>query len=282
MKKMIVIILGIEYLLAQPPIIIPANKIDAEVKVEVEFDSILNMFTFNYKIKSLPTSEQYIWAFCIPLSTPSDTLQIKEVTGPIDWWDESGRVFGFGKWVPFSSIDSLYELKPGDSLSGFSIKTYLFPDTGNAYLEGDAPPPTFFEEPPENWEDSLGIKYWSLTPYGPGKVYRTVGFSEKPPLTSTLPGGHYPNEAFKHLRNKLDNCNTINWVGEHEYWELRRILEHAWNHIENGRLEQSKRTLTRFMKTIERLKEQGKITKEAFYVLWYRTKYVRDNLWYKP
>jgi len=36
------------------------------------------------------------------------------------------------------------------------------------------------------------------------------------------------------------------------------------------------------MKTLERLKAHGKITDEAFYILYYRTKYVRDNLWYKP
>jgi len=279
MRKIVFLCFIISFMFAEQPVIIPRNKIDIEIKVNVSFDTTTNLFTFNYKLKSLPTSEQNLWAFCIPLKDTSYKSKITEVSGPPpDWWNISGEdaLYTFGEWIPWGPIDSINDLKPGDSLSGFSFKTTLFPDIGDAYVEGYHPPPSF----PPGQVPPLIEGYEDLTPYGPGKVYKTVVCGKEPSLGSS--NGNYPDSAFIHLRDRLDKCKEQGWVTQHAYEQIWRIIGHAWNHIENGRLEQSKRTLTRLMNTLERFKEQEKIKPEAFYIMYYRTKYVRDNLWYNP
>jgi hypothetical protein len=284
MKKLIFLILCISFLYSQE--IIPGNKVDIEIKVKISVDTIIQgdttieEFKFEYKLKSLPTSQQPLWAFAIPLKLKnvSDTGRIKEVSAPGSWWDRDPRFprFGlWGNWLGFAPWDSIEFLQPGDSLSGFYIKTTLFPDVGDAYVEGDHPLPSF---PEGHVPDSIP-GYDDLTPYGPGKVYKTVVLGKEPSMGSS--NGNYPDSAFRDLRHKLAECEFEGWISNKIYWDLRRVIDRAWDFIKDGRLEQSKRTLTHLLRTLKRLKEQ-KIKDEAFYVMFYRTKYVRDNLWYKP
>jgi len=281
MRKIIFLFFINFLLFAEQTVIIPGNKVDIEIKVDVSFDTTTQFFTFNYKLKSLPSSEQNLWAFCIPLKDTSYKSKIIEVSGPPDWWNPiiGGGLFEWGEWIPWGPLDSTYDLKPGDSLSGFSFKTTLFPDIGDAYVEGEHPVPWF----PEGQVPPVVEGYEDLTPYGPGKVYKTVVFSVEPPMGSSgIPWGNYPDSAFIHLRDRLNKCKEQGWVTEHAYEQILRMINQAENHVANGRLAQSKNTLTRLLKTLERLKEQEKIKVEAFYIMFYRTKYVRDNLWYKP
>jgi hypothetical protein len=263
----------------EQPVIIPGNKVDIEIKVSVSFDTTTSLFTFNYKLKSLPTSEQNLWDFRIPLKDTSYKSKITEVSGPPpDWWNDIGEdaLYKFGYWIPWGPLDSLSFLRPGDSLSGFSFKTTLFPDVGDAYVEGYHPAPSF----PEGHVPPIIEGYENLTPYGPGKVYKTVVLGKEPSMGSS--NGNYPDSAFRDLRHKLAECEFEGWISNKIYWDLRRVIDRAWDFIKDGRLEQSKRTLTHLLRTLERLKEEQKIKDEAFYVMFYRTKYVRDNLWYKP
>ena len=288
MKRIIFLILSFFYLYSQE--IIPGNKIDIEIKVKISIDTIpqgdttIEEFKFEYKLKSLPTSEQFLWVFAFPLELKniSDTSKIKEISAPGSWWDKLpgfSRFGVYGDWLCFIPYDTTDFLPPGDSLSGFYITTTLFPDIGDVYVEGDHPLPAF----PEGHAPDFIPGYDDLTPYGPGKVYKTVVFSVEPPMGSSgIPWGNYPDSAFIHLRDRLNKCKEQGWVTEHAYEQILRMINQAENHVANGRLAQSKNTLTRLLKTLERLKEQEKIKVEAFYIMFYRTKYVRDNLWYKP
>ncbi|MEO0245284.1 MAG: hypothetical protein ABIM82_02920, partial [candidate division WOR-3 bacterium] len=173
------------------------------------------------------------------------------------------------------------DLYPGDSLSGFIFHDRKLPDIGYWYSEGmdTIVFPQVINMDVEELEDSLQKIYYNKTPFGPGKYGYTVGPGPYPPMKPIWPWGHYPDSAFLHLRDRLEKCKEQGWVTQHAYDQIWRLIGHALNHLQQGRLEQSKRTLTRLMETLERLKGQEKITEEAFYILYYRTKYVRDNLW---
>jgi hypothetical protein len=194
-----------------------------------------------------------------------------------------------GKHLLKKSYWSWGTLFPGDTLSGFIYKTWRLPDVSYWYAEGKDTifcPELWCEDTTvypaeEEWvEDSLNKIYYKKTPFGPGRYGFTLASGPFPPMNSSWPWGHYPDAAFIHLGDRLNKCNEQGWVTPHAYDEINRLIEHAWNHIENGRVEQSKSTLTRLLRTLERLREQQKITDEAFYIMFYRTKYVRDNLWY--
>lgn len=283
MKKIIIIFLFISSLYSQGPQVIIKVPVKDNFELKVIPSCSLDTqdttrFIFKYTLINLQTSGQPVRMFTIakgPLQAePSDTT-----IAPANWGAPLKKSYWDGR------------ILPGDTLSGFIYKTWRLPDISYWYAEGEDTIVT-----PEVWcedttvyaselewvRDSLNKIYYQKTPFGPGKYGFTLGSGPFPPMKSSWPWGNYPDSAFIHLRDRLNKCKEQGWVTSHAYDEIDRIIAHAWNHIEHGRLEQSKNTLTRLLRTFERLKEQEKIKVEAFYIMYYRTKYVRDNLWYHP
>jgi hypothetical protein len=291
MKKIVVTLLFVSLLYSQRPQVIIKVPIEDNFELKVIASCSVDTtdttrFIFKYTLISLPTSGQPVRFWEITNDTSFLASEYTDTTiAPQNWGARPRK-----KTMWLSQLETS-GLLPGDTLSGFIYKTWRLPDVGYWYAEGKdtiVTPELWCEDTTvypaeEEWvEDSLKKIYYKKTPFGPGKYGFTLGSGPFPPMKSSWPWGHYPDSAFIHLRDRLYKCKQQGWVTPHAYDEINRIIGHAWNHIENGRLEQSKRTLTRLLRTLERLREQQKIKDEAFYVMFYRTKYVRDNLWYKP
>lgn len=277
-KNIFILVFYIYFLNSQVPnhgFIAPVvDSFELKIIASVSQDSTdTTFFVFKYTLINTSNSKQPIDLFEI-INGPRQNEPADTVIAPSNWETPLKESF----WQAKAEIQGL---SPGDTLTGFIYKTWRLPDISYWYAEGRDTfyIPIIFDE---KAAESLDIYYYRKTPFGPGKYGKTVGSGPPPPMKSSWPWGHYPDSAFIHLRDRLFKCKQEGWVTEHAYDQIYRIIGHAWNHIENGRLEQSKKTLTRLMKTLQRFKEQEKITPEAFYILYYRTKYVRDNLWYNP
>ncbi|MEO0262078.1 MAG: hypothetical protein ABIM49_07080 [candidate division WOR-3 bacterium] len=279
-KILFLVIIQFFYLKAQQ-IILPVNdNFELKVKVKVSIHpSDSSKFIYEYSIKNMPTSGQPICSFDVS-NELSWSLVVDTVIPPVNWECIPEKPCWQSKRIS-KSPDIWADLYPGDSLSGFIFHDRKLPDIGYWYSEGmdTIVFPQVINMDVEELEDSLQKIYYNKTPFGPGKYGHTVGPGPYPPMKPIWPWGHYPDSAFIHLRDRLEKCKEQGWVTQHAYDQIWRLIGHALNHLQQGRLEQSKRTLTRLMETLERLKGQEKITEEAFYILYYRTKYVRDNLW---
>ncbi len=267
--------------------VIPRNKVDVKIKPIISADTTNNYFKYEYKIYSLPTSEQSIWMFAILLSRTEDTLKIYEITWPpLPRWD--GVCIGplvdlpNSAWVNWGSWDSTAFIPPGDSASGFSFKTYIFPpkktllpDINDFYVEGYAPIPSF----PEGEAPGMIPGYDDLTPYGPGKVYKTVGPGPLPPGEWNFDSTMYfvSDSGFYHLIDRVNKCFEQNWLKERAKDHLTRMYERGLRHYQNNRVEQARKVLSQVIDYLER--ERGNLVfDEAFYVLYYRTKFVSEHL----
>jgi len=288
MKRIIVTLLFVSLLYSQKPQVIIKVPVEDNFELKVIASCSLDTadttrFIFKYTLISLPTSGQPVRLFKITNDTSFLASEYTDTTIAPQNWEARPRK----KTMWFRQIGTS-GLLPGDTLSGFIYKTWRLPDVGYWYAEGEDAiicPEVLCEENPwigeEEWvEDSLNKIYYKKTPFGPGRYGFTLASGPFPPMVPSRPWGHYPDSAFIHLRDRLNKCNEQGWVTPHAYDEINRLIGHAWDHIENGRVEQSKSTLTRLLRTLERLREQQKITDEAFYIMFYRTKYVKDNLWY--
>jgi hypothetical protein len=290
MKKIIIIFLFISFLYSQRPQVIIKVPIEDNFELKViascSLDTVdTTRFIFKYTLINLPTSGQPVRLFEITNDTskfacePADTTIV-----PPNWRKFINKTF----WWADPNFPSNF--LPGDTLSGFIYKTWRLPDVSYWYAEGKDTivcPELWYEDTTVYagelpWvEDSLKKIYYKKTPFGPGRYGFTLGSGPFPPMKSSWPWGTYPDSAFIHLRDRLNKCNEQGWLTSHAYEQILRMINQAEDHVSHGRLEQSKRTLTHLLRTIERLREQQKIKDEAFYVMYYRTKYVRDNLWYK-
>jgi hypothetical protein len=289
MKNIIVALLFVSFLYSQRPQVIIKVPVEDNFELKViascSLDTVdTTRFIFKYTLISLPTSGQPVRFWEITNDTSFFASEYTDTTiAPQNWETRPSNTSMWFREIGTSG------LLPGDTLSGFIYKTRRLPDVGYWYAEGkdtiifpelSCEDTTVYPAEEEWVRDSLNKIYYKKTPFGPGKYGFTLASGPFPPMVPSRPWGHYPDSAFIHLRDRLNKCKQQGWVTPHAYDEINRLIEHAWEHIDNGRVEQSKSTLTRLLRTLERLREQQKITDEAFYIMFYRTRYVRDNLWY--
>jgi hypothetical protein len=288
MKKMMVALLFVSFLYSQRPQVIIKVPVEDNFELKViascSLDTVdTTRFIFKYTLISLPTSGQPVRFWEITNDTSKFACEPADTTiAPQNWRKFINETY----W--WADPDFPSNLLPGDTLSGFIYKTWRLPDVGYWYAEGKDTivcPEILCEENPwigeEEWvEDSLRKIYYKKTPFGPGKYGFTLASGPFPPMKSSLPGGLYPDSAFIHLRDRLNKCNEQGWVTSHAYEQILKMINDAEDHVSHGRLEESKKALTHLLETLERLRQQQEIKDEAFYIMFYRTKYIRDNLWY--
>ncbi len=185
MRGIIIFIIISSIVFFQEPALIPRNRFDAEIVVNIDvFQDTLtyqDIFLYQYKVRNLTSSEQAIRVIEVILSDSSHRRMISEL-GASNPQLRRGflKVPRNPSCVYFSSIDSLTDVIPGDSIVVW-FKSSLLPDISPFYIEGYAELPVF----PEGEAPGFIPGYHDLTPYGPGKVYTTIGPGPLPPQDNT-------------------------------------------------------------------------------------------------
>lgn len=121
---------------------VPATGIAVDVAVQVSIDSSA-MFTYQYSVRSATTSIQKVYNFFV------DEGGVPATSGnPIGW-----SFVGFSKNLTANwGADVGGDIVPGNTLTGFYLKTRGLPVIVNAYVRGLAPLPAVDDE-----EDSDSI-----------------------------------------------------------------------------------------------------------------------------
>ncbi|MEO0297390.1 MAG: hypothetical protein ABIN23_08095 [candidate division WOR-3 bacterium] len=261
-------------------IIVPVeDNFELEVKTIISIDSLDTLrFIFKYTLISSPSSGQPVRLFEIspPFGKDGDTS-----IAPNHW-----STLGTPRRSSWNSNGKRYHLTPGDTLSGFVFITKELPDISYWYAEGSDTiyTPEIRGGPPyvgeEKWvRDSLFKIYYNKTPFGPGKYGYTVGPGPLPPGWWNFDSTMYfvSDSGFYHLIDKTNKCFEQNWLLERAKNHLISMYERALRHYQNNRVEQAQRVLKQVMSYLER--ERGNLVfDEAFYILYYRTKFVREHL----
>lgn len=124
----------------------PRNLVKATVTATVTFDSIANLYTYQYTVTSDPRNRQGIEGVAVDFSPP-----VKNVTHPRGWF---GMPFAGRNTMVWSAIaaaplppgtrdtgqlpPSLFPIKPGNSMAGFSFQSPNPPASVNSYVLGPA------------------------------------------------------------------------------------------------------------------------------------------------
>ena len=136
--------------------VIPTNQVDVTVAVDVTFDAATQLYTYAYKVTSLPTSQQNLESFYIEFNG-----EVLNVTSPRGWISVPFSMQPIMSWaaieVPKESIPpdyvddgsllpSPFEIKPGETLGGFSLQSPSPPQAVKFYAKGFAQVPTAPDE----------------------------------------------------------------------------------------------------------------------------------------
>ncbi|MEO0254440.1 MAG: hypothetical protein ABIN20_03335 [candidate division WOR-3 bacterium] len=265
-------------------IIVPVeDNFELEVKTIISIDSLdTTRFIFKYTLISSPSSGQPVRLFEIspPFGKDGDTS-----IAPNHW-----STLGTPRRSSWNSNGERYDLLPGDTLSGFVFIIKELPDISYWYAEGSDT--IYFPEirggPPyiseKKWvRDSLNKIYFRKTPFGPGKYGYTVGPGPLPPgwwkRWSWGDSTYFVSDSgFYHLIERLNKCFELNWLKQRARDHLLRIYERALVNYRTHGIEHAQRVLNQAISYLKR--ERGKlIFDEGFYILYYRTIFVRDHLW---
>ncbi|CUT05414.1 hypothetical protein [Candidatus Kryptobacter tengchongensis] len=284
MKRQFLIVLLFLFfaiLKAQQIILPTVDNFELSVKVSVS-DTVLpshpdrTCYVYKYTLINSPSSGQPVYIFEIPWFA-------RYYYPPLYHYlkgDTSFSVIGH----PISKRASWLDLniKPGDTVSGFVFITKELPSISDAYAEGlDTVvfTPEVYGLPEDVAEDTLNKIYYERTPYGPGKVYKTVGPGPLPPGEWNFDSTMYfvSDSGFYHLIDRVNKCFEQNWLKERAKDHLTRMYERGLRHYQNNRVEQARKVLSQIIDYLER--ERGNLVfDEAFYVLYYRTKFVSEHL----
>ena len=278
-KILFLVIIQFFYLKAQQ-IILPVNdNFELKVKVKVSIHpSDSSKFIYEYSIKNMPTSGQPVKYFKISNERELPWPPIVDtVFPPINWRCIPNKPSWQAEWKP----DIYPILHPGDSLSGFIFHDRKLPDIGYWYSEGmdTIVFPTVIEGDVEELEDSIQKIYYNKTPFGPGKYGYTVVSGPLPPGEWNFDSTMYfvSDSGFYHLIDKTNKCFEQNWLKERAKNHLISMYERGLRHYQNNRVEQARKVLSQIIDYLER--ERGNLVfDEAFYVLYYRTKFVSEHL----
>ncbi|HXE91162.1 MAG TPA: hypothetical protein VNK82_09385 [Terriglobales bacterium] len=153
---------------------IPADRVSVTVDTNVTYDAATALYTYAYTLSSAPTSEQEAWYFALELA--GDVMpEIKQPTSPAGWRFGIHQDQPVVSWAategppPPDWVDegqnvppSPFQLKPGQTLAGFSFKSPDPPASVKFFAQGFTPIPSVTsdaselgEEIPDWTEDSF-------------------------------------------------------------------------------------------------------------------------------
>lgn len=171
----------------------PANQLTAFVDADVTFESASGLYTYTYKVMSAPSSIQEIWFLALEFSG-TVTRNIVNSASPRGWsFDvhDNRPIVSWGATevgpLPPDFVDdgnvvpSPFQIKPGQTLAGFSFQSPDPPDTATFYAEGFTKLPQVtgdVEELPQGGQGVLDFTQNSFvgTIVGPKSIAGTTPF----------------------------------------------------------------------------------------------------------
>jgi len=122
------------------------NQLTAFVTVNISQDTNTHLYTYRYTVENSASSLQGLESFIVDVA---EDTEIIEAIAPSGWnfgLHEGHRQFGWSavdidegdipaNWDK-NLIPSSYQIKPGESLAGFVIKTFSEPKEGRFYAKG--------------------------------------------------------------------------------------------------------------------------------------------------
>ena len=163
----------------------PANQLDVEVSVSVTQDPNTQVYKYSYSVKSSPDSKQSAWVFSVDFD---QNAQLFNMTSPkgweanlntdsptISWTSVVAEPLAEGEVDDGNLPPSPYDIKPGETLTGFSFESLSPPAEYGYTVVGFVKIPTTTEdfedfyaagtEIPRFGED--GLKGVTLAPKAP-------------------------------------------------------------------------------------------------------------------
>lgn len=128
------------------------NKVNIGATVNITYDKNSGLFTYVYTITNYADATQELVSIDIPLRGAT----ILNIKSPRGWWalntsagnriswcacEEEGMVNQSGNVDDGRSVPSIYQVKPGQALSGFSYQSAYPPISGVFYATGWVPTP---------------------------------------------------------------------------------------------------------------------------------------------
>ncbi len=128
------------------------NKVNISASVNVTYDKNSGLFTYAYILTNYADATQELVSIDIPLRGAT----ILNIKSPRGWWalntsagnriiwcacDEEGMINQSGSADDGRSVPSIYQIKPGQALSGFSYQSAYPPISGVFYATGWVPTP---------------------------------------------------------------------------------------------------------------------------------------------
>jgi hypothetical protein len=238
----------------------PIDQIDVVVKARVIGQT--GKLRFEYDIESLLTSRQTIWAIDIPFdATPHNT------SSPNGWFAIVG---GRTETIGWGSRDSVFNIQPGQILSGFGYESEGLPSIRLTYLAGWAEPPELTFEP----DSVVGEDVLEAS-----KKVLTVGAAKPPtpfiPLAFLDTLTSYKHQAF-----------ALGWIKNQGIVQsLDAKLDNAKRQLQRNNTTAARNTLQAFLNEVEALWKGeehpygGKqITSEAYALLKFNAEYLVSKL----
>lgn len=164
----------------------PLNAHTASMEGTVTKNEVDNTYTYSYSVSNSQSSEQVIDVVLIPVS---EDLVITEKSSPENW--EASRYNEYIMWTTYESGNDNYwaghpledylmnppafAIKPGQTLSGFSITTYSSPEEALAITSGFVQLPLVDEDTTEEELEAAGYVMEGFEAGNPHTVMTPTG-----------------------------------------------------------------------------------------------------------
>jgi len=126
----------------------PANRVSVSVSTNVSYNSSTGLYTYSYAITSASSSQQEVWYFALELDSQV-MPQISNAAAPQGWVFRVHDSRTILSWAAVevpppppdfvddgNVIPSPFQIKPGETLTGFSFRSPSPPDTAKFYAQG--------------------------------------------------------------------------------------------------------------------------------------------------
>jgi hypothetical protein len=146
---------------------IPPNKINAVVAGAVRYDARTRLFEYSYEIASLRKSAQKLQSFYVSSETEVSTGANPDAT----WYSSAftpylRRVFkSTDGWTWSQTKNDRLGLEPGESTTGFKLRSSGLPTVGQCYARGHTEGLDGSEDIPEELMDAIDRAAWNI-PHG--------------------------------------------------------------------------------------------------------------------
>lgn len=146
----------------------PADRVLVAVTAAVTFDNSNHLYTYDYTVRSDVSSQQEVWSLVVKVND-----EVVAGTAPPGWdftYDADKRIVSWAATEGIEGEDltgaddggvtpSPFQIKPGETLHGFSFKSVSPSETVTFYAEGYTPIPV------AESEDDFEAEGYELKPY---------------------------------------------------------------------------------------------------------------------